>query len=174
MCGLKDFVRSSYRHKTSDFIQRLESPAAMENSATSHRANSPSFLPKGLCDIHQCLYYRNTSLCCTRQYCQSLWVGSGGRVCNQTKYTKRRKSISRKRGFTKPWVLKKRISAAKSAENVAFGPKPSSSTQILRSGAGLGARPGLEPGPDPGLAGPRRASWAPKMDPKIDPILTLF
>ena len=99
-------------------------------------------------------------------------------VLSQHNYSKRRKSISRKRGFTKPWVLKKRISAAKSAENVAFGPKPSSSTQILRSGAGLGARPGLEPGPDPGLAGPR---WGllgtqngPQNRPYFDPILTLF
>ena len=103
----------------------------------------------------------------------SFWLDKE-RMRENHKIQKLRKSISRKRGFTKPWVLKKRISAAKSAENVAFGPKPSPSTQILRSGARPGARPGLEPGPDRASPGPDGASWAPKMDPKIDPILTLF
>ena len=59
-----------------------------------------------------------------------------------------------------------------------FWTKTASSTQICRSGAGLGARPGLEPGPDPGLAGPRQGLLGtqngPQNRPYFDPILTLF
>jgi hypothetical protein len=49
-----------------------------------------------------------------------LWTVLEGLNMSDTTQAQRRKSISRKRGFTKPWVLKKRISAAESAENVGF------------------------------------------------------
>ena len=84
-----------------------------------------------------------------------------------------RKSISRKRGLWKPWVLKKRISECHSSENVALDPKPDRTrrpasvptsdptptsdpdpTRPRDPASSLGPGPG--PGPGPRLGTPPR------------------
>jgi len=123
-------------------------------------------------EVHEYLISSKEAICILISICIRLNRRVGSRLIQNMK-RKDRKSISRKRGFTKPWVLKKRISAAKSAENVAFGPKQPPRNYFRRSEPGpAAADPAPASDPDPGpAAGPdrRRLRTEPGPDPASSP-----